>query len=64
MTTQDPKKILKQKHELDEQKSEFTEFARKQSGHTEMEAGQEFGHDRVPDDQNRMKSVENRQSGR
>lgn len=64
MTTQDPKKILKQKHELDEEKAEFTEFARSQSGHTEMEVGQEFANDREPDNQNRMKSVENRRSSR
>ncbi|MNI36392.1 hypothetical protein D3C73_904400 [compost metagenome] len=61
MTTQDPKELLKQKHKLDEQKRQFTNFARSVSEHGEAEAGQEFSIDRVPDDQNRMKSVENRQ---
>ncbi|WP_042198932.1 hypothetical protein [Paenibacillus camerounensis] len=61
MTTQDPKELLKKKHELDEQKKQFTNFARSASGHGESEAGQEFSNDRLPDDQNRMKSVENRQ---
>ncbi|MDF9839462.1 MULTISPECIES: hypothetical protein [unclassified Paenibacillus] len=61
MTTQDPKELLKKKHELDEQKRQFTHFARSVSGHGEVEAGQEFSHDRPTDDQNRMKSVENRQ---
>ncbi len=61
MSNQDPQKLLKQKHKLDEQKRQFTNFARSASGHGELEAGQEFSNDRVPDDQNRMKSVENRQ---
>lgn len=60
MTTQDPKELLKKKHELDEQKRQFTNFARSVSGHTEAEAGQEFSNDRISDDQNRMKSVENK----
>ncbi|WP_339314948.1 hypothetical protein [Paenibacillus sp. FSL R10-2734] len=62
MTNQDPKELLKQKHELDEQKRQFTNFARSASGHGEIEAGQEFSNDRIPDEQNRMKSVENRQN--
>jgi hypothetical protein len=61
MTNQDPQELLKSKHKLDEQKRQFTNFARSASGHGEVEAGQEFSNDRVPDDQNRMKSVENRQ---
>lgn len=60
MTKQDPQELLKQKHELDEQKRQFTNFSRNISGHGQVEAGQEFSVDRVPDDQNRMKSVENR----
>ncbi|MNC66164.1 hypothetical protein D3C75_1165350 [compost metagenome] len=60
MTNQDPQELLKQKHELDEQKRQFTNFARAVSGPGELEAGQEFSNDRLPDDQNRMKSVENR----
>lgn len=63
MTNQDPKELLKQKHEQDEHKRQFTNFARQASGHGEIEAGQEFSNDRVPDDQNRMKSVENRRPG-
>jgi len=62
MTSQDPKELLKLKHEQDEHKRQFTNFARSASGHSEVEAGQEFSVDRVPDDQNRMKSVENRQN--
>ncbi|MGF7047290.1 hypothetical protein J2T13_001795 [Paenibacillus sp. DS2015] len=61
MTNQDPQELLKQKHELDEQKRQFTNFARGNCGHGEVEAGQEFSNDRMLDDQNRMKSVENRQ---
>ncbi|WP_379127332.1 hypothetical protein [Paenibacillus sp. sgz500958] len=60
MSNLDPQELLKQKHEMDEQKRQFTNFARSASGHTESEAGQEFSNDRVPDDQNRMKSVENK----
>ncbi|MEC0125246.1 hypothetical protein [Paenibacillus pabuli] len=62
MTDQDPQELLKQKHELDEQKRQFTHFSRAVSGPGEVEAGQEFSHDRVPDDQNRMKSVENKRA--
>ncbi|MGC5772232.1 hypothetical protein [Paenibacillus pabuli] len=62
MTDQDPQELLKQKHDLDEQKAQFTHFSRAVSGHSEVEAGQEFSHDRLPDDQNRMKSVENRRA--
>lgn len=62
MTNQDPKELLKQKHELDEKKSQFTNFVRGTMGHSELEAGQEFSEDRLPDDQNRMKSVENRRN--
>lgn len=61
MTNQDPRELLKQKRELDEHKRQFTNFARGACGQGEIEAGQEFSIDRVPDDQNRMKSVENRQ---
>lgn len=61
MTTQDPKELLKKKHEMDEQKRQFTNFARSVNEHGEVEAGQEFSNDRLSDDQNRMKSVENRQ---
>ncbi|SET26343.1 hypothetical protein [Paenibacillus sp. NFR01] len=60
MTNQDPQELLNQKHKLDEQKRQFTNFSRSVSGHGELEAGQEFSHDRISDDQNRMKSVENR----
>jgi hypothetical protein len=60
MTNQDPQELLKQKHEMDEQKRQFTNFSRSVSGQGELEAGQEFSNDRLPDDQNRMKSVENR----
>ena len=63
MTNQDPKELLKKKHEQDEHKRQFTNFARRVSDHGEIEAGQEFSNDRVPDDQNRMKSVENRRPG-
>ncbi|MGN7412879.1 hypothetical protein [Paenibacillus sp. SAF-068] len=63
MTKQDPQELLKQKHEQDEQKRQFTNFSRNISGHGEVEAGQEFSVDRVPDDQNRMKSVENKRAG-
>ncbi|AIQ68969.1 hypothetical protein [Paenibacillus graminis] len=62
MTNQDSQKLLKQKHELDEHKRQFTNFARGVCGDGEVEAGQEFSNDRKPDDQNRMKSVENRQN--
>ncbi|ETT56260.1 hypothetical protein C162_02417 [Paenibacillus sp. FSL R7-269] len=61
MTTQDPKELLKLKHAQDEEKRQFTNFARAVSEDREVEAGQEFSHDLLPDDQNRMKSVENRQ---
>ncbi|WP_249898867.1 hypothetical protein [Paenibacillus sp. PK3_47] len=60
MTTQDPQELLKLKHEMDEQKRQFTNFARSVSAGGEVEAGQEFSNDRLPDDQNRMKSVENK----
>ncbi|MEK4058392.1 MULTISPECIES: hypothetical protein [Paenibacillus] len=60
MTNQDPQELLKRKHEMDEQKRQFTNFSRSVCGHGELEAGQEFSIDRVPDDQNRMKSVENK----
>ncbi|AIQ30036.1 hypothetical protein P40081_19130 [Paenibacillus sp. FSL P4-0081] len=60
MTNQDPKELLRLKHEQDEHKKQFTNFARSVSAHGEAEAGQEFSVDRVPDDQNRMKSVENK----
>lgn len=60
MTTQDPKELLKLKHDMDEQKRQFTNFSRSISADGEVEAGQEFSNDRLPDDQNRMKSVENR----
>ncbi|GAK39105.1 hypothetical protein PUW24_21970 [Paenibacillus urinalis] len=62
MTKQDPQELLQQKHKLDEQKEQFTKFARSASGHTELEAGQEFSTDRKLDDQNRMKSVENKRA--
>ncbi|QSF47445.1 hypothetical protein [Paenibacillus tianjinensis] len=61
MTTQDPQELLKLKHEQDDEKRQFTNFARAVSAHGEVEAGQENSNDRLPDDQNRMKSVENRQ---
>lgn len=62
MTKQDPQELLKQKHEQDEHKRQFTNFSRNVSGHGEVEAGQEFSQDHVTDDQNRMKSVENRRA--
>ncbi|MCM3127038.1 MULTISPECIES: hypothetical protein [unclassified Paenibacillus] len=62
MTKQDPQELLQQKHSQDEQKEQFTKFARSASGHAELEAGQEFSHDRKSDDQNRMKSVENKRA--
>lgn len=62
MEKQDGQELLKLKHEQDEHKRQFTNFARAASGHKELEAGQEFSNDRLPDDQNRMKSVENRQN--
>lgn len=62
MTTQDPQELLKLKHEQDEEKRQFTNFARAVSEGGEVEAGQEFSIDRLPDDQNRMKSVENRRN--
>ncbi|GGG08790.1 hypothetical protein GCM10010912_61700 [Paenibacillus albidus] len=62
MTNQDPQELLKRKHELDEQKRQFTNFSRGACGPSELEAGQEFSNDRLPDDQNRMKSVENKQN--
>ncbi|MEO2203361.1 hypothetical protein ABGV42_06420 [Paenibacillus pabuli] len=62
MTNQDPQELLKQKHEQDEHKRQFTNFARSVSGQGEVEAGQEFSHDRQDDDQNRMKSVENKRA--
>ncbi|MCM3782522.1 hypothetical protein M3231_06025 [Neobacillus mesonae] len=62
MTSQDPQELLQQKHKLDEQKKQFSNFARSVSGHGELEAGQEFSHDRMDDDQNRMKSVENKRA--
>ncbi|WP_145317342.1 MULTISPECIES: hypothetical protein [Paenibacillus] len=62
MPQQDPQELLKQKHELDEHKKQFTQFSRNVSGHGEVEAGQEFSNDRLDDDQNRMKSVENKRA--
>ncbi|WNS45225.1 hypothetical protein [Paenibacillus sp. MMS20-IR301] len=62
MTNQDPQELLKLKHAQDEQKRQFTNFARNVSSDGEVEAGQEFSVDRVPDDQNRMKSVENKRT--
>lgn len=38
MTNQDPQELLKSKHKLDEQKRQFTNFARSASGHGEAEA--------------------------
>ncbi|WP_151736927.1 hypothetical protein [Paenibacillus tengchongensis] len=61
MTNQDPQELLKLKHAMDEHKRQFTNFAKSVCGEGEAEAGQEFSSDRLPDDQNRMKSVENRQ---
>lgn len=60
MTNQDPQELLRLKHEQDEHKKQFTNFAHSISDDGEVEAGQEFSNDRLPDDQNRMKSVENR----
>lgn len=60
MSNLDPEEYLKRKHELDEQKRQFTNFARSVSADGEVEAGQEFSNDREPDNQNRMKSVENK----
>ncbi|GGA45702.1 hypothetical protein [Paenibacillus physcomitrellae] len=62
MTTQDPNELLKHKQELNQQKQEFANFARSVSEGGEVEAGQEFSTDRQDDDQNRMKSVENRRT--
>ncbi|ANS74146.1 hypothetical protein AWM70_05770 [Paenibacillus yonginensis] len=62
MTTQDPNELLKHKQELIQQKQEFANFARAVSEDGEVEAGQEFSTDRQDDDQNRMKSVENRRT--
>jgi hypothetical protein len=60
MTNQDPQELLRLKHEQDEHKKQFTNFAHSITDDGEVEAGQEFSNDRLPDDQNRMKSVENR----
>ncbi|WP_138493853.1 hypothetical protein [Paenibacillus pinistramenti] len=60
MTTQDPDELLKIKQEMTQQKQEFANFARSVMEKGEAPAGQEFSHDRQDDDQNRMKSVENR----
>ncbi|PYE47953.1 hypothetical protein HUB98_01285 [Paenibacillus barcinonensis] len=62
MAKQDPQELLKHKHEQDDHKRQFTNYSRSVSGHTEMEAGQEFSQDHVTDDQNRMKSVENKRT--
>ncbi|WP_433753636.1 hypothetical protein [Paenibacillus amylolyticus] len=62
MSHQDPQELLQQKHEQDEHKKQFTQFSRNVSGHGEVEAGQEFSNDRLDDDQNRMKTVENKRA--
>lgn len=62
MTNQDPQELLKGKHKMDEQKRQFTHMSRNASGRSELEVGQEFSDDRLSDDQNRMKSVENRRT--
>ncbi|WP_458126853.1 hypothetical protein [Paenibacillus sp. Z3-2] len=62
MPQQDPQELLQQKHEQDEHKSQFTNFSRAVSGNGQIEAGQEFSNDREPDNQNRMKSVENKRA--
>ena len=61
MTTQDPKELLKNKQEMIQQKQQYANYTRSILNDDEEPAGQEFSHDTVPDDQNRMKSVENRQ---
>lgn len=61
---QDPEELLRSKHEHDEEKREFTNFARSvsENGHSSQEQGEEFVEQGFApdDDQNRMKSVENR----
>jgi len=60
--TNRPEELLAAKQEADKQKRQFAEFARKASGGrgAEMEAGLEFKeHDRLPDQQNHLKDVEN-----
>lgn len=61
MTTNDPQELLKSKHAADQQKAQFTNFARSVSGDMAHEHDQEIlDQSRVPDEQNKMKSVENR----
>ncbi|GIP23671.1 hypothetical protein J22TS3_39460 [Paenibacillus sp. J22TS3] len=61
MTTNDPQELLKSKHEADKHKAQFTSFARSVSGDTGHVQDQEIlDQSRVPDEQNKMKSVENR----
>ncbi|MBP2001696.1 hypothetical protein J2Z69_002741 [Paenibacillus shirakamiensis] len=62
MTTPDPKDLLKSKHEADKHKAQFTQFARHVIGDSSHELGQDImDQSRIPDQQNKMKSVENRQ---
>ncbi|MNS74806.1 hypothetical protein D3C72_1082900 [compost metagenome] len=61
MTTNDPQELLKSKHEADKHKAQFTSFARSVNGEMAHEHDQEIqDQSRVPDQQNKMKSVENR----
>lgn len=61
MTTNDPQELLKSKHEADAQKAQFTNYARSVSGNMAHEHDQSIlDQSRTPDQQNNMKSVENR----
>lgn len=60
----DPKELLKAKHKQDQHKAQFTNFARSVSGDTPVDSGQTSPEQhREPDQQNTMKSVENRMIG-
>lgn len=62
--TSDPQELLKLKHQADQHKAAFTEFARSVSGRTPVDSGPvspDSHHE--PDQQNNEKDVENRMIG-
>lgn len=62
--TSDPQELLKLKHQADQEKAQFTSFARSVSGTTPVDHGQvssDSHHE--PDQQNNEKDVENRMIG-
>jgi hypothetical protein len=62
--TNDPQELLKAKHKQDQHKTQFTKFAHNVSGNSPVDSGQvDPDQHHEPDQQNTMKSVENRMIG-